>query len=143
MGVSHVQWVPPDLSVPHVQASYAPGWHGYEACASYDMERWFRVPTSYDDTLGSLTITHDTPEHDAVGVRVCMCAFECVGERVCVCLYVRTNVSVGVSESVGAYVVGARWPEATYAPCQRYVVLQLAVFEVPPLLSCICRVWPQ
>lgn len=24
------------------QASYAPAWKGYQACASYDLEDWFR-----------------------------------------------------------------------------------------------------
>ena len=44
-------------------ASYAAGWEGYRACASYDGENWFRVDTSYaDDTL---TINH-TPEQNTV-----------------------------------------------------------------------------
>lgn len=44
-------------------ASYPKGWLGYHACASYDRQRWFRVPTSYAD--GELRIEHE-PEHDAV-----------------------------------------------------------------------------
>ncbi len=44
-------------------ASYAMGWDGYQACASYDGENWFRVDTSYDD--GVLTIRH-APEQDTV-----------------------------------------------------------------------------
>ena len=44
-------------------ASYAMGWDGYRACASYDGENWFRVNTAYAD--GVLTITH-TPEQDTV-----------------------------------------------------------------------------
>lgn len=45
------------------QASYPKGWEGYQACASYDRETWFRVPTSYAD--GKLVIAH-RPAHDAV-----------------------------------------------------------------------------
>jgi murein tripeptide amidase MpaA len=30
-------------------AEYPDGWDGYEACASYDGEVWFRVPTWYED----------------------------------------------------------------------------------------------
>lgn len=30
-------------------AEYPGGWEEYRACASYDGEDWFRVPTSYDD----------------------------------------------------------------------------------------------
>lgn len=45
------------------QATYPDGWNGYRAVASYDRERWFRVPTSYDGKV--LTITH-TPERDSV-----------------------------------------------------------------------------
>jgi murein tripeptide amidase MpaA len=32
------------------------GWRGYQAVASYDRERWFRVPTTYQD--GELAIAH-------------------------------------------------------------------------------------
>ncbi|GFR43993.1 hypothetical protein Agub_g5139 [Astrephomene gubernaculifera] len=46
-------------------ASYAPAWLGYRACASYDLQDWFRVPTNYDPASGVLTITH-TPQQDAV-----------------------------------------------------------------------------
>lgn len=44
-------------------ASYEGGWPDYRACASYDREHWFRVPTSYEE--GELVIAH-TPEHDFV-----------------------------------------------------------------------------
>ena len=37
-------------------ASYEGGWPGYQACASYDREHWFRVPTRYED--GELRVTH-------------------------------------------------------------------------------------
>eukprot|EP00879_Flechtneria_rotunda_P018014 GHRR01018879.1.p1 GENE.GHRR01018879.1~~GHRR01018879.1.p1 ORF type:complete len:337 (+),score=67.21 GHRR01018879.1:316-1326(+) len=47
------------------QCSYPPAWEGYQACASYDLEYWFRVPTNYDKESGVLTIKH-TPEADAV-----------------------------------------------------------------------------
>ncbi len=30
------------------EAAYSKGWEGYQACASYDREDWFRVPTTYD-----------------------------------------------------------------------------------------------
>jgi murein tripeptide amidase MpaA len=45
------------------QASYPDGWVGYQAVASYDRRRWFRVPTSYQD--GVLAISH-RPQHDSV-----------------------------------------------------------------------------
>jgi murein tripeptide amidase MpaA len=44
-------------------AAYAEGWRGYQAVASYDRRRWFRVPTDYDGTV--LTLRH-RPERDAV-----------------------------------------------------------------------------
>lgn len=44
-------------------SSYPKGWENYRACASYDRETWFRVPTSYDGT--ELTIRH-VPEADYV-----------------------------------------------------------------------------
>jgi murein tripeptide amidase MpaA len=43
--------------------AYPRGWDGYRAVATYDRERWFRVPTRYDGTV--MTIEH-TPERDAV-----------------------------------------------------------------------------
>lgn len=43
------------------QSSYPEGWSEYRACASYDGESWFRVPTEYSD--GELTLRH-TPEGD-------------------------------------------------------------------------------
>lgn len=45
------------------KASYPEGWQGYRACASYDREHWFRVPTRYD--AGELVIEHE-PELDSV-----------------------------------------------------------------------------
>jgi murein tripeptide amidase MpaA len=45
------------------ECTYADGWHGYQALASYDRQHWFRVPTTYDGQV--LTITH-TPECDSV-----------------------------------------------------------------------------
>lgn len=39
------------------RASYAQGWDGYAACASYDLATWFRVPTRYED--GQLVIEHE------------------------------------------------------------------------------------
>jgi murein tripeptide amidase MpaA len=45
------------------EATYPQGWEGYQAVASYDCEQWFRVPTSYDGKV--LTITHQ-PAHDSV-----------------------------------------------------------------------------
>jgi murein tripeptide amidase MpaA len=45
------------------KASYTGGWENYQACASYDREHWFRVPTRYEG--GELIIDH-APEQDAV-----------------------------------------------------------------------------
>ena len=45
------------------QASYPDGWSNYQAVASYDRQRWFRVPTRYEG--GALIIDH-APERDAV-----------------------------------------------------------------------------
>ena len=45
------------------QASYPDGWTNYQAVASYDRQRWFRVPTRYEG--GALVIDH-APERDAV-----------------------------------------------------------------------------
>ncbi len=44
-------------------STFPGGWKDYQACASYDRERWFRVPTSYEN--GVLSINH-TPERDSV-----------------------------------------------------------------------------
>lgn len=44
-------------------AAFEGGWTDYSACASYDDETWFRVPTHYED--GVLKILH-TPSHDLV-----------------------------------------------------------------------------
>ena len=40
------------------KASFAQAWTGYNACASYDRRHWFRVPTSYDESSGVLSIQH-------------------------------------------------------------------------------------
>lgn len=45
------------------QAAFAKGWENYRAVASYDRTNWFRVPTSYDGQV--LTVTH-MPERDSV-----------------------------------------------------------------------------
>jgi murein tripeptide amidase MpaA len=45
------------------EATYPNGWKDYQAVASYDREHWFRVPTTYDGQV--LTITHK-PEKDSV-----------------------------------------------------------------------------
>jgi murein tripeptide amidase MpaA len=37
------------------QATYPQGWENYQAVASYDREHWFRVPTSYDGKVLTLT----------------------------------------------------------------------------------------
>ena len=44
-------------------ATYREGWVGYQAVASYDRERWFRVPTTFDGA--ELAIVH-TPLTDSV-----------------------------------------------------------------------------
>ena len=45
-------------------AAFTGGWDGYQACASYDRETWFRIPTTSYGEEG-LVIDH-TPEHDSV-----------------------------------------------------------------------------
>jgi murein tripeptide amidase MpaA len=45
------------------KATYPDGFKDYQACASYDMENWFRVPTTFDGEV--MTIKH-TPELDSV-----------------------------------------------------------------------------
>lgn len=45
------------------QASYPAGWKDYAAVASYDRENWFRVPTTYDGVV--LTISH-IPARDSI-----------------------------------------------------------------------------
>ncbi|GIZ52571.1 M14 family metallopeptidase [Noviherbaspirillum aridicola] len=45
------------------EAAFADGWRNYSACASYDLEHWFRVPASYDGKV--LEIRH-APERDSV-----------------------------------------------------------------------------
>ncbi|PHZ83993.1 M14 family metallopeptidase [Paremcibacter congregatus] len=44
-------------------AAYVDGWPGYQACASYDRQEWFRVSTVYHD--GELTIQH-IPDSDSI-----------------------------------------------------------------------------
>lgn len=45
------------------QATFAKGWENYHAVASYDRKHWFRVPTTYDGQV--LTVTH-VPERESV-----------------------------------------------------------------------------
>ncbi|MEM9194065.1 MAG: M14-type cytosolic carboxypeptidase [Myxococcota bacterium] len=45
------------------KASYPKAWEGYQACASYDRDDWFRVETDYQN--GVLVLRH-TPEYDSV-----------------------------------------------------------------------------
>ncbi len=45
------------------KSAYPDGWKDYRAMASYDRVDWFRVPTSFDGEV--MTITH-TPEMDSV-----------------------------------------------------------------------------
>src|SRR5262245_5927476 len=45
------------------ESSYPGGWWEYKACASYDGESWFRVPTEHDGS--ALTIRH-TPDRDVI-----------------------------------------------------------------------------
>ena len=45
------------------QATYPAGWENYQAVASYDRVDWFRVPTSYDGQV--MTVTH-TPARDSI-----------------------------------------------------------------------------
>ena len=45
------------------QATYADGWPGYAAAASYDRATWFRVPTTYD---GSELVIEHAPLRDSV-----------------------------------------------------------------------------
>ncbi len=45
------------------EATYPDGWKNYQAVASYDRKNWFRVPTSFDGSV--MTISH-TPQFDSV-----------------------------------------------------------------------------
>lgn len=45
------------------ETSYPDGWIDYQAVASYDRQHWFRVPTSYDGSV--LTISY-TPGRDSI-----------------------------------------------------------------------------
>lgn len=47
------------------KASFPHAWSGYQSCASYDRQHWFRVPTNYDESSGTLSIQH-RPEQDAI-----------------------------------------------------------------------------
>lgn len=39
------------------QSAYPGGWNGYRAVASYDRNHWFRVPTSYDGKVMTISMT--------------------------------------------------------------------------------------
>eukprot|EP00887_Chlorella_sp_A99_P001377 scaffold8.g1377.t1 len=43
------------------KSSFPEAWPGYQACASYNYEEWFRVKTTYDAEAGVLAI-HHTPK---------------------------------------------------------------------------------
>ncbi|UTW55009.1 M14-type cytosolic carboxypeptidase [Kordiimonas sp. SCSIO 12610] len=45
------------------EAAYADGWPGYNVCASYDRETWFRVETEYNDGILTWSIE---PEQDSL-----------------------------------------------------------------------------
>lgn len=45
------------------ESSFPGGWSDYRACASYDGETWFRVPTELD---GDALVFRHTPDHDLV-----------------------------------------------------------------------------
>jgi murein tripeptide amidase MpaA len=45
------------------QATYPKGFEGYQAVASYDLDNWFRVPTTFDGQV--MTVEH-TPETDSI-----------------------------------------------------------------------------
>ena len=73
-GSDHMQWfhfrvsnakdTPLGLIIENAkEASYPDAWEGYQACASYDGERWFRVPTSVNGD--QLRIEH-TPNQASV-----------------------------------------------------------------------------
>ena len=62
--VSEVEGRPLTLHLDNAgRSSYPPGWQGYHAVATYDRQRFFRVPTEYDGHR--LTIRH-TPAQDIV-----------------------------------------------------------------------------
>lgn len=63
-GVEDAKSITLNMHIENVKDSAFPkGWEGYSACASYDNETWFRVPTHYEDDV--LKILH-TPSHDTV-----------------------------------------------------------------------------
>jgi murein tripeptide amidase MpaA len=43
--------------------TYVDGWRGYRVVASYDRQRWFRVPTAFDGT--EMTVDH-VPERESI-----------------------------------------------------------------------------
>jgi murein tripeptide amidase MpaA len=45
------------------EATYPGSWDGYRALASYDLERWFRVPTTFD---GKTLVMRHTPDRRVV-----------------------------------------------------------------------------
>jgi murein tripeptide amidase MpaA len=45
------------------QTTYPRGWQGYRVCASYDCIDWFRIPTSFDG--GVMSVTH-VPERETL-----------------------------------------------------------------------------
>ncbi|KAG2443936.1 hypothetical protein HXX76_002275 [Chlamydomonas incerta] len=47
-------------------ASYGPAWEGYQACASHDLQDWYRAPTTYDAASGVVTIRHAAGAADLV-----------------------------------------------------------------------------
>ena len=40
------------------QSSFPEAWPGYKACASYDLQNWFRVQTAWDEKAGVITMQH-------------------------------------------------------------------------------------
>ena len=49
------------------ETSFPQGWHGYQAVASYDLQQWFRVPTSFDEQHGDGVLRIEyTPLADSV-----------------------------------------------------------------------------
>lgn len=62
--LSGVSDVPCTLKIMNAgNAAYADGWPGYNVCASYDRETWFRVATDYQNGILSWTVE---PEQDSL-----------------------------------------------------------------------------
>jgi murein tripeptide amidase MpaA len=62
--LSGVSDVPCTLKIMNAgSAAYADGWPGYNVCASYDRETWFRVATDYQNGILSWTVE---PEQDSL-----------------------------------------------------------------------------